>query len=75
MKNLPTELTKILLYELVEEGDPKLVALLYSLGVHYAQLHYEPSEELMAEMEKRQQAYLDGGEKGYSWEEVKERLS
>ncbi len=69
------ETIKILLYDLVEEGDEKLANLLYGVGLEYASIHYTPSDEFIAEMEKRSEELRNGNDIGVSWEEMRERLA
>ena len=71
---MSTEETKILLYDLIENSDDKLVSLLYTLGLEYNYQHYQLSEEVIAELHERRRKHLSGESKSYTWEEVKERL-
>jgi phosphoribosylanthranilate isomerase len=72
---MSSEVTKILLYDLVEEADKKLIELLYSVGLNYVQIHNELPEDFLAELKKRSEDAVSGNLKGFTLEEAKERLS
>lgn len=71
---ITSEQTKILLYNLIEDGDEKLVTLLYSLGLEYVRIHYEYTKEFLEELEKRRADSLTGQFEGCTFEEAKERI-
>jgi hypothetical protein len=71
---MSTQETKILLYDLIENSDEKLLSLLYTLGLEYNYQHYQRSEEFIAELHERRSKHLSGKSISYTWEEVKERL-
>lgn len=69
------EETKILLYDLVEDADEKLVEFLYQVGLNYVQIHYKMPEDFLAELKKQSEEIKNGTFKGYTLEEAKEYLS
>ena len=69
------EETKILLYDLIESSDEKLILILYSLALEYNHQHFQFTDELLAELEERRRKHLSGESKSYTWEEVKERIT
>lgn len=72
---MSTEETKILLYDLIENSDEKLIPILYSLALEYNHQHHQHSEELIAELQERRRKHLSGESKSYTWDEVKDRIT
>lgn len=66
--------TKVLLYDLIEQSDEKLIHILYSLALEYSHQHTTLPEAFLKELEERRQQHLNGESKSYTWQEVKERI-
>lgn len=66
--------TKVLLYNLIEHSDEKLIHILYSMALEYNHQHTTIPEEFLKELEERRQRHLSGESKSSTWEEVKERI-
>lgn len=69
---MSTEETKILLYNLIENSDEKLIPILYSVALEYNHQHSTIPEEVLTEVSERRRRHLAGESKSYSWEEAKE---
>jgi hypothetical protein len=66
--------TKVLLYDVIEHSDEKLIHILYSMALEYNYQHMNISEEFLKELEDRRDKHLRGESKSYSWDEVKEQI-
>ncbi|MBS1685205.1 MAG: hypothetical protein JSS76_10635 [Bacteroidetes bacterium] len=63
------------LHGYVDNGDEKLVKLLFALAKEYVgDEDYEFSDEELKEFEKRRQDRINGLSKTYSWDEAKARI-
>ncbi|MBS1623171.1 MAG: hypothetical protein JST83_04090 [Bacteroidetes bacterium] len=63
------------LHGYVDNGDEKLVKLLFALAKEYVgDEDYEFSDEELKEFEKRRQDRINGSSKTYSWDEAKARI-
>ena len=69
---MSTQETKILLYDLIENSDEKLIPILYSLALEYNHQHFQMTEEMLDKVHERRRKHLDGKSKSYTWEEAKE---
>lgn len=63
--------TKVLLYDVIEHSDEKLIHILYSLALEYNNQHMTYPEDFLKELEDRRQRHLRGESKSYTWEETK----
>lgn len=62
------------LYHFIEEGDNKLLKMLYAVAKEYASEDYELSEEQQGELDKRLEKYEAGQMNFSSWDTVKNRV-
>ncbi len=72
---MSTDETKVLLYDLIENSDEKLIPILYSLAMEYNHQHHEYSEIFLAELKERHSKYLSGESKSYTWDQIKEKIT
>ena len=69
---MSTEETKVLLYDLIENSDEKLIPILYSVALEYNHQHSPVTAAILAAVHERRRRHLSGESKSYNWEEVKE---
>lgn len=63
--------TKLLLYDVIEHSDEKLIHILYSMALEYNYQHMTLPEEFLKELEERRERHLRGESKSYTWGETK----
>ena len=66
------------LHQYVEQGDEKLLKLMYAIAKQYNEeddFEYEFSEEDVRIFEQRRQKRLSGESKTYNWEEAKDIIT
>lgn len=71
---MSTAETKVLLYDLIEHSDEKLIHILYSMALEYNYQHTTIPEEFLKDLEARRERHLSGESKSYTWEEAKEKI-
>jgi|GEM_PF-1257559 cob(I)alamin adenosyltransferase len=65
---------KEVLKEIIENADEKLMSLMIALANEYNDDEYVYSKEELDFIEKRRDAFLQSGKKGYSVEEAHEKI-
>jgi hypothetical protein len=65
---------KTALLEIINDADEKLVSLMIALANEYNDEEYVYSKEELDFIEKRRDAFLESGKKGYTVEEAHEKI-
>ncbi|MEO8853260.1 MAG: hypothetical protein ABI359_05750 [Ginsengibacter sp.] len=65
---------KLVLKEIIENADEKLMGLMIALAHEYNEEEYIYSEDELALFDKRRDAFLENGKKGHTVEEVHEKI-
>ena len=65
---------KLVLKEIIENADEKLVSLMIALADEYNDEDYIYSEEELAFIEKRRKDFFESGKEGYTVEEAHEKI-
>lgn len=62
------------LYHFIEEGDARLVKMLYAIAKEYLSEANELNEDQLEELDNRMERYEAGQMKFSSWDAVKDRI-
>jgi hypothetical protein len=65
---------KQVLLEMIDDADEKLLSLMIALANEYNDEEYLYSKEELDFIEKRRNAFLENGKKGYTIEEAHEKI-
>lgn len=65
---------KLILKEIIENADEKLVSLMIALADEYNDEDYIFSQEELVFFEKRRQAFIENNKKGFTVEEAHEKI-
>lgn len=65
---------KLVLKEIIENADEKLMGLMIALANEYNDEDYVYSKEELTFFEKRRETFFENGKKGYTVEEAHEKI-